>query len=42
MKYATVTYPSTKQSKYSNCTVTSSKYLEENQEIRIHPYCKHA
>ena len=27
---------STKQSKYSNCTVNPSKYLEENQEIRFH------
>ena len=29
-------YPSTKRSKYSNCIVISCKYLEENQEIRIH------
>ena len=29
-KCTTVNYLSTKQSKYSNCTVTSSKYLEEN------------
>ena len=35
LKRATVSYPSTKQSKYSNCTVTSTKYLEENQEIHF-------
>ena len=27
---------STERSKYSNCTVTSSKYLEENQEVHFH------
>ena len=39
LKCVTVSYPSTKRSKYSNFTVTSSKYLEEdeeNQEIHFH------
>ena len=33
--YATVRYPSTEQSKYSNCTVTS-KYGKENQVMHFH------
>ena len=31
-----VHYPSTKQTKYSNCTVNSSKYFEKNQEMHLH------
>ena len=36
LKCVTIRYPSTKLSKYSNCTVTLSKHLEENQEIWFH------
>ena len=32
LKYATVSYLSAKRLKYSNCTVTSSKRFEENQD----------
>ena len=35
-KCATASYPSNKRLKYSNCTITTSKYLEENQEINFH------
>ena len=31
-------YPSTEPSKYSNCTVNSSKYGKENQRIHFHHY----
>ena len=33
LRYATVRYPSTERSKFSNCTVNSSKYGKENQGI---------
>ena len=36
LKCVAVHYPSTEQSKYSNCTVTPSEYDEENQGIHFH------
>ena len=36
LRCVTVRYPSTERSKYSNCTVNLSKYLEENQKICFH------
>ena len=38
LKSASVQDSSTKQLKYSNCIVNSSKYLEENQKIPFHHY----
>ena len=40
LRCATVHYPSTKQSKYSNSTVITLKYLEENQEIPFYHHCQ--
>ena len=39
LRSASVQHPSSKQLKYSNCIVNSSKYLDENQKIRFHHYC---
>ena len=36
LRCATVHYPSTEQSKYSNCTVNPSKYGKENWGIHFH------
>ena len=36
LKCATVHYPSTERSEYSNCRVTPSKYDKENQGIHFH------
>ena len=36
LKCATVHYPSTERSKYSNCTVNPSEYDEQNQGIHFH------
>ena len=40
LKCVTARYPSTEWSKYSNCTVTSLKYLEGNLEIHFHHHCQ--
>ena len=40
LRCATVHYPSTKQSKYSNCTVNPSKYGKENQGMHFHHHCQ--
>ena len=36
LRFATVRYPSSERSKYSNCTVNPSKYGKENQGIDFH------
>ena len=40
LQCTTVIYPGTKRLKNSNCTVTSLKYLEDNQEIHFHHHCQ--